>query len=180
MSRKSLVALLGAGAVIGGGAIVGVAASDDDPSRQQVVAQRGARVMPFSLDATTHVFQASPDGGKQRVIAKDRSDARNIRLVREHLREEADAFSRGDFADPAAIHGDNMPGLKALRADYQNVDVRYRDLPDGAEIAYATNNTDLAAAVRAWFDAQLGDHADDAATSDQRTTDHTSHSEHTK
>ncbi len=172
MSRKSLIVVLVVAALIGGGAVVGVAASGDDPSRQQVVAQRGAQVMPFSLDATTHVFQASPDGGTQRVIVKDRSDTRNIRLVRGHLREEADAFRRGDFADPAAIHGDNMPGLRALRAGYEDVDVRYRDLPAGAEIAYATNDTDLDAAVRTWFDAQLGDHGDDAATSDQPTTDH--------
>ncbi len=180
MSRKSLIVLLGAAGLIAGGAIVGVAASGDDSSRQQVVAERGARVMPFSLDATTHVFQAGPDGGTQRVIAKDRSDAPNIRLVREHLRKEADAFGRGDFADPAAIHGDEMPGLKALRAGYESVDVRYRDLPDGAEIVYATDKPDLAAAVRAWFDAQLGDHAGDAATGNQGTTDHTSHPDHAK
>ncbi|MEJ7744544.1 MAG: hypothetical protein WKF73_19620 [Nocardioidaceae bacterium] len=32
-----------------------------------------------------------------------------------------------------------MPGLSALRAGYRDIDVRYRDLPDGAEIAYATD-----------------------------------------
>jgi hypothetical protein len=99
-------------------------------------------------------------------------------LIRKHLREEADAFSRGDFADPAAIHGEDMPGLDTLRTGYQDIDVRYRDLPDGAEIAYRTDSPDVAAAVRAWFDAQLGDHAGDAATADQSGADHTRHPSH--
>ncbi|MEJ7743030.1 MAG: hypothetical protein WKF73_11015 [Nocardioidaceae bacterium] len=178
MHRKPFIALLVATGLIAGGTVAGIAASRDDPSRQQVVAQRGARVMPFALDATTHVFEATPKGGTQRVVAKEASDVGNISLIRSHLREEADAFSRGDFADPSAIHGDDMPGLSALRAGYKDIDVRYRDLPDGAEIAYATDNSELAAAVRAWFGAQLRDHADDATTSSQPATDHTSHSEH--
>jgi len=99
-------------------------------------------------------------------------------LINEHLREEADAFSRGDFADPAAIHGEDMPGLDTLRTGYQDIDVRYRDLPDGAEIAYRTDSPDVAAAVRAWFDAQLGDHAGDAATADQSGADHARHPYH--
>ncbi len=178
MRSKPLVAVLVAAGLIAFGAIASIAASGDDPSRQQVVAERGARVMPFSLNATRHVFEASPEGGTQHVVAKDASDARSIRLIRRHLREEAAAFSRGDFADPAAIHGDDIPGLQALRAGYQDIDVRYRELADGAEIAYATTKADLAAAVRAWFDAQLRDHAGDATTGDQPAADHTSHSKH--
>ena len=178
MPDKPITALLAAAALVGGGAIVGVAVSGGDPSRQEVVAERGAEVMPFSLDATTHVFDASVQGGTQRVVAKKPDDTREIRLVREHLREEADAFSRGDFADPAAIHGDDMSGLDALQAGYQNIDVRYRNLPDGAEIAYETDNPNLAAAVRAWFDAQLSDHAGDAASTDHSGKDHTSHPDH--
>ncbi len=47
-----------------------------------------------------------------------------------------------------------------------------------AEIAYRTDKPDLAAAVRAWFDAQLRDHAGDAATGDRSGADHTSHPDH--
>ncbi len=134
--------------------------------------------MPFSLEATTHVFDADDRGGTQRVVANDPADGEEIRLVRGHLREEADAFAAGDFADPAAIHGDDMPGLDALRAGYQAIDVRYRDLPDGAQIAYRTDDPEVAAAVRNWFEAQLRDHAGDAATAEDPGTDHSSHSGH--
>lgn len=35
----------------------------------------------------------------------------------------------------------------------------YRELPDGAEIAYATSIEKLKHAIHRWFDAQLSDHA---------------------
>lgn len=178
MPEKPVAALLAAAVLIVGGAIAGAAVSDGDPSRQEIVAQRGAQVMPFSLDATTHVFDATAQGGTQRVVAKDPDDTREIRLIREHLRKEADAFRRGDFADPAAIHGDDMPGLETLQAGYEAIDVQNRDLPDGAEITYGTDDPALAAAVRAWFDAQLADHAGDAVSADHSGEDHTpSHSD---
>lgn len=116
MPSTPVTALLAAAVLVGGGAIAGAVISDDDPSRREIVAERGAQVMPFSLDATTHVFDATARGGTQRVVANDPDDAREIGLIREHLRDEADAFSRGDFGDPAAIHGDGMPGLEALQA----------------------------------------------------------------
>lgn len=171
MPSKRGTSLLIVITLVGGGAIAGVAVSGDDPSRAQVVAKRGMQIMPFSLDATTHVFSGAARGGTQRVVAKNADDTREIELIREHLRDEADAFGRGDFGDPATIHGDDMPGLDALRAGYQDIDVRYRDLPDGAEISYDTERPDIAAAVRAWFQAQLSDHARDAAASDHSGTD---------
>jgi len=172
MPSRSLIALALA-ALVGVGAIAGAAGSADEPSPKELVDERGARVMPFSLEATTHVFDARARGGTQRVVVKDDADARQIRLVREHLREEAAAFGRGDFADPAAIHGEDMPGLDALRAGHRDVEVRYRDLPDGAEISYGTDRPQLVRAVHAWFEAQLRDHGADATSSD-----HSSHPGH--
>lgn len=171
MPDRRVIALLGAAALAAGGAVAGVTMGNGDQSREAVVAERGATVMPFSLDATMHVFDAEIRGGRQRVVADDPSDSDQIRLVREHLRTEAAAFRRGDFADPASIHGDEMPGLAALKAGFNRIDVRYRDLPNGAEIAYRTDDRSLAAAIASWFDAQLADHGDDA-------TNATGHSGH--
>ena len=52
----------------------------------------------------THLFNAVATGGTQRVVADGRRDHDQISLIREHLREEATAFQRGNLADPAAIH----------------------------------------------------------------------------
>ena len=126
--------------------------------RQAEVAARGAEVMPFDLDRTMHVFAPLADGGRQTVTAKDPADAHEIAMIRGHLQAEAEKFRRGDFGDPATIHGDAMPGLAELRAGASRIDVRYRDLPDGAELRYTTQDEDLVRTLHAWFAAQVSDH----------------------
>ena len=86
--------------------------------RQAIVAERGSRVMPFDLEATTHRFDPHVDGLTQMVVVDDPTDTEQLSLVREHLRHEADQFAVGDFDDPAHIHGDAMPGLADLRTGY--------------------------------------------------------------
>jgi hypothetical protein len=132
------------------------------PSRQEQVATRGASVMPFDLDATTHVFQAQLDGGLQQVVAKDPADAEQIALIRQHLQHEAAMFARDDFADPAAIHGEEMPGLAVLRASAGRIDVAYSEFADGAQLRYTTGDPALVTALHQWFAAQLSDHGSHA------------------
>jgi hypothetical protein len=119
---------------------------------------RGAEVMPFDLERTTHIFEEQPDGGLQQVVADDPADAEQIALIRGHLQEEAAKFQRGDFGDPAAIHGEGMPGLAELREGYGKITVAYTELPDGAQIRYTANDPALVSAIHAWFAAQLSDH----------------------
>lgn len=114
--------------------------------------------MPFSMTATMHRFVPTPDGGVQTVVVVHTGDAKQIRLVRSHLRKEAQAFGHGDFTDPAAIHGGTMPGLQALHAGAQRITVRYSEVPSGAAIAYATHDPALVSAIHAWFKAQVSDH----------------------
>ncbi|MDQ3689398.1 MAG: hypothetical protein M3406_05060 [Chloroflexota bacterium] len=83
-------------------------------------------------------------------------------MIRSHLQDEADKFRRGDFGDPATIHGDTMPGLEALRAGFGQIDVRYNELPDGAQLRYTTTEPDMIMALDEWFTAQLSDHGSDA------------------
>jgi hypothetical protein len=131
-------------------------------SRQDEVEARGARVMPFDQERTTHVFRNTATGGVQRVVTKAAHDARQLRLVRAHLRTEAARFTRGDFTDPMAIHGMEMPGLATLRRGAARVTVEYSDLPRGAQIDYRTAEPALVAALHEWFDAQLMDHGANA------------------
>lgn len=100
--------------------------------RQETVAERGRTVMPFDLEATTHHFTPTVTGGIQDVVADQPDDARQIGLIRTHLQQEAKAFGKGDFGDPAQIHGDRMPGLAKLEKGYKRIEVRYRERPEGA------------------------------------------------
>ncbi|MFM0415310.1 aspartate carbamoyltransferase [Paraburkholderia aromaticivorans] len=134
-----------------------------DAERQADVAQRGAEVMPFSLKATTHIFTKSDDGGSQRVIAKNPSDSRQIRLIRKHLSEIQTQFQRGDFSGPARTHGADMPGLAQLRAAKPGqISITYKDIRGGGELTYRSNDPNLVSSLHAWFDAQLSDHGADA------------------
>lgn len=125
--------------------------------RRDAVASAGSEVMPFDLEATTHVFEKLPDGGLQTVVADD-DDPRQVELIRVHLAEEAERFSRGDFHDPSMIHGENMPGLHALMTGHDSVSITYSDVERGAAIRYLSRSAALVAAIHQWFDAQLSDH----------------------
>lgn len=138
-------------------------ACSGDAQHHAEVAKLGADVMPFQLNATTHVFTKSSDGGTQRVITKDASDAAQVRLVREHLREIQKQFRKGDFSGPSYIHGNDMPGLVELKAAATGqIGITYREMEDGAELKYRTANAKLVSVLHAWFDAQLSDHGADA------------------
>ena len=131
--------------------------------RHADVAARGAEVMPFALQATSHVFTKSRNGGLQQVLVKNPKDIAQLRLVRAHLREIADRFEHGDFSAPTQIHGADMPGLAQLKqAKPGEIAIHYRDLFNGAQIRYATSNPALVPVLHQWFDAQLADHGADA------------------
>jgi len=150
-------ALVGA-ATVGLGVGIAVAGDGDPPSRQEVVAEHGARVMPFDLEATTHVFAPDVDGGIQTVVADDPTDDRQVDLVRDHLRAEATSFRRGDFGDPAEVHGHDMPGLDVLDRSAPRLDVTYHDIPAGGEIRYRSDDPTVVRALHDWFAAQVSDH----------------------
>lgn len=144
-------------------AVIGIALwRSAAPSLQDVVAERGSVVMPFDLEATTHVFEPTGSGGVQTVVADDPNDAEQIALVREHLIDEAERFRRGDFGDPAMIHGQEMPGLAVLESSSDSLTVSYREVPAGGEITYRSTEPEVVQALHDWFAAQLSDHGQHA------------------
>jgi hypothetical protein len=154
---KSLITSLSAALLMTASAQAADKATDNQLDE---VAKRGAHVMPFSLERTTHIFSKTEKGGAQQVIANNSSDAEQIRLIRQHLLKISQEFGQGDFSDPAKIHGEDMPGLADLRrAPPGRIEIAYKELPNGAEIKYSTDDRQLIDALHRWFDAQLSDHA---------------------
>ena len=144
----------------GGGIIVAKQSSQAQVSEQRLeeINQHGAQVMPFDLDRTTHTFVTNSDGGTQIVIANDPSDSKQIELIQSHLQEEAEKFSRGDFSDPATIHGAEMSGLAELQRGADRINVQYEPLLDGARLSYSSSEPKLVAALHEWLGAQDTDH----------------------
>lgn len=149
-------------AVCAASALSGCGANQDLAERQAQVADLGAEVMPFSLDQTTHIFTDTQRGGRQDVVADNPTDGDTIAEIRAHLAEEVRRFSQGDFSDPEAIHGAQMPGLAELKSGYEQIDVKLQETPEGASITYETENRELISAIHLWFNAQGTDHGDHA------------------
>jgi hypothetical protein len=75
-SKKTNTFITAGALIISSVAIVVLFATAIVPAqtRQGEVAARGAKVMPFDLEQTTHVFQKLDDGGLQKVVVKDSSN----------------------------------------------------------------------------------------------------------
>jgi len=114
--------------------------------------------MPFDLEKTTHTFTKTADGGLQTVVADDPGDTEQILFIRTHLASEAEKFSRGDYSDPAQIHGMDMPGIAELAKGASRVEVIVADLPDGGTITYRSTEPALIDALHQWFERQTADH----------------------
>jgi len=134
---------------------------DTTTQRRIDVRRKSEHVMPFLLDRSMHMFDPTPAGGTM-TVHTNANDPQQIALIRSHVRKEALAFARGDYADPTAIHGASMPGLAELRAGHATITVRYAAVVDGAEISFITKSPALVAALHRWFAAQVADHGHDA------------------
>ena len=67
-------------------------------------AARGAKVMGFDQDKTSHHFYLHEDGGAIDIGVKDPKDEAIIHAIRIHLQKVASDFSQGDFSMPHEIH----------------------------------------------------------------------------
>jgi len=149
------------------------AAEKASEQRLDEVVARGVKVMPFSLEQTTHIFSKTAQGGIQQVIVKEANNIEQIKHIRQHLAKISAEFKKCDFSNPAKIHGDAMPGLKQLQlAKPGQIEIVYKELAKGAQITYSTSVPELKTAIHQWFDAQLTDHARHA------TSEHSNHLMH--
>jgi len=129
---------------------------------QEQVHKMSHNVMPFDMSKTVHIFRMTESGGVEQVIARDSSESAQVALIQQHLRYEAERFQHGDYSDPAMLHGQDMPGLKELRAGASGIRISYADLSAGAEITFETTDLHLLTAIHRWFGAQLSEHGADA------------------
>jgi hypothetical protein len=129
---------------------------------QERVHEMSHSVMPFDMPKTIHIFKMTESGGIERILVRDPREADQMALIRRHLKREAEKFQRGDYSDPAKLHGADMPGLKELESGASHINISYSELPAGAQITFKTENLQLLTAIHRWFGAQLSEHGADA------------------
>ena len=142
-------------------ALIGSANALSQTTQEHVHAM-AAGVMPFDVSKTVHIFRMTETGGVESVVARDPAAADQITLIRQHLQHEATSFQRGDYSDPAMLHGVAMPGLSELQSGASHIKVSYAPLPSGAEVRFETTDWHLVTALHRWFGAQLSEHGADA------------------
>jgi len=119
-------------------------------------------VMPFDMARTMHVFAITEQGGVEKVVTRKPGDAAQVAMIRRHLEHLADAFRKGDFGDPAHLHGAKMPGLADVQANIGHIRIAYSELPNGAQITFVARDIHAVTAIHRWFGAQLSEHGADA------------------
>ncbi|MDP9088881.1 MAG: hypothetical protein M3O26_09110 [Pseudomonadota bacterium] len=133
-------------------------------TKQEHVHHIGHGVMPFDLAKTKHIFRMTESGGVERITITDATAKDQLPLIQQHLQHVAEAFQRGDYSDPASLHGADMPGLRDLRDGAAQIKVSYLALPSGAQITFETVDRHLLTAIHRWFGAQLSEHGADASS----------------
>lgn len=119
--------------------------------------ERGAMGMGVDQYASTHLFDALPDGGRIE-YQYDRDDPDGIARIRRHLKEIQEAFQAGDFSTPAFVHGQEVPGTDVMAERRTHIEYRYQDLPRGGELRLVTEDPDALQAIREFMAFQREDH----------------------
>jgi len=108
---------------------------------------RGAMVMGVDQYTAHHVFEDLVDGGRIVLDGDNGTDTAAIRRIREHMRDIATAFGRGDFAKPFEVHAMPVPGTAVMAARRAAITYEEADRPQGAEVRIHTTDSVAVAAV---------------------------------
>lgn len=119
---------------------------------------RGAQVMGFDQDKTTHHFLLFEDGGAIDVSVKDAADKQNLDAIRAHLPHIAMKFGQGDFEAPALVHATDVPGTTELAGLKTKVSWKYVETDKGGRVDIVTTDPAALSAVHAFLKYQIEDH----------------------
>jgi hypothetical protein len=122
------------------------------------VDRRGDAVMGFSHESTRHHFRLTREGGVIEVVTVDESDTVGRDRIRSHLREVADAFGKGDFSMPRAIHDRVLPGVSVMAESKEALRYTFEEIERGGRVLIITRDTRALAAVHEFLRSQIADH----------------------
>jgi len=106
---------------------------------------------------STHRFDDLPDGGRIE-LQRGEDDPAGVEQIRQHLQHIAQAFAAGDFSDPTAVHGHEMPGTGVMAQRSELITYSFTPLPRGGEVRITTEDPDALRAIHSFMAAQRGEH----------------------
>jgi hypothetical protein len=121
--------------------------------------QRGAMVMGFDQEKTSHHFYLYEDGGAIDVSVKDATDATNRDAIRSHLPHIAMMFGQGNFDAPMLVHElSKVPGTAEMARLKQTITYKYVETPKGGRVDIVTTDRAALVAVHEFLKFQITDH----------------------
>jgi hypothetical protein len=132
--------------------------SHDARDHHADVMENGEKAMGFSQTETTHHFLLMKDGGAIRVEANDAADTANRDKIRTHLAGIAKQFSKGIFTTPFAVHGKMPPGVPVMDELKGDIEYKYEETDNGAQVRISTKNATALAAIHAFLKFQVEEH----------------------
>jgi hypothetical protein len=121
--------------------------------------QRGAMVMGFDQQKTTHHFYLYEDGGAIDVSVNDAADSVNRDAIRSHLPHIAMLFGEGDFEAPMLVHDSkNVPGTAEMARLKEKISYKYNETPAGGRVDITTTDAAALKAVHEFLKFQIADH----------------------
>jgi hypothetical protein len=122
------------------------------------VTKNGEKAMGFSQTAATHHFLLMKDGGAIRVEANNADDKLNRDKIRKHLTGIAAQFSEGIFSTPFAVHGSVPPGAQVMEELKSDIEYKYEETENGAQVRISTKNAKALAAIHSFLKFQIEEH----------------------
>jgi hypothetical protein len=120
---------------------------------------RGAAVMGFDQDTTTHHFRLYEDGGAIDVAVKDAADVGDRDAIRSHLPHISTMFAQGNFDAPMLVHdATNVPGTADLAQLKDRIRYRYTETPGGGRVDIVTTDAAAVQAVHEFLRFQIAEH----------------------
>jgi hypothetical protein len=119
---------------------------------------RGAHVMGFDQDKTTHRFLLHPDGGAIDIAVMHAGDTANRDAIRAHLPHISQMFADGNFSAPMLIHETNVPGTAQMAALKNRIRFRYVETPGGGRVDIITTDAEALKGVHEFLRFQIRDH----------------------
>lgn len=127
-----------------------------DPHR--AMHERGARVMGFDQEKTTHHFFMYSDGGAIDVSANAKEDTESRDAIHSHLPHVAVMFGDGDFSAPVLVHAQDPPGARVLAERKDHIRYTYVETPGGGKVDIVTHDEKALEALHAFLRFQITDH----------------------
>jgi hypothetical protein len=137
----------------------GMAHAADGDAQMAGMNHRGATVMGFDQEKTTHHFYLYEDGGAIDVSVNDAADAANRDAIRSHLPHIATLFGQGNFEAPMAVHDTKtVPGTAEMASLKDKISYRYVESSTGGRVDIVTRDAAALKALHQFLRFQIADH----------------------